>query len=158
MDTFTIRDLRERTGDFVRDAEAGKSSVPTKPGHPLGVLVPFDETLVRQGVPVALAIKLFAEETMTLRQAAKFAKLPLADFMQRCGAAGVSVVRCAYPPYIFPRTPAGDLAVVWGVARLCLLCNKLYESDTCGMRFLQYKISALTLSHVFYCKRQNIWR
>lgn len=93
MDIFTVRDLRERTGDLVRDAEAGKLSVLTKHGHPLGVLVPFDETLVRQGVPVALAIKLFDEETLTLRQAAKFAKLSLTDFMQRCGAAGVPVVR-----------------------------------------------------------------
>lgn len=93
MDTFTVRDLRERTGDLIRDAEAGKLSVLTKHGHPLGVLVPFDETLIRQGVPVALAIKLFDEEILTLRRAAKLAKLSLADFMQRCGEAGVAVVR-----------------------------------------------------------------
>lgn len=32
MDTFTIRDLRERTGDLVRHAEAGKLSLVTKHG------------------------------------------------------------------------------------------------------------------------------
>ena len=42
MDTFSIRDLRERTGDLVRDAEAGKLSLVTKHGQPVFLAVPFD--------------------------------------------------------------------------------------------------------------------
>lgn len=49
MDTFTVSDLRERTGELIRDAEAGKLSIVTKHGQPVFVAVPFDEVLVREG-------------------------------------------------------------------------------------------------------------
>ena len=49
MDAFTIRDLRERTGELIRDAEAGKLSIVTKHGQPVFVAVPFDETLLKAG-------------------------------------------------------------------------------------------------------------
>lgn len=93
MDTFTVRDLRERTGDLIRDAEAGKLSVVTKHGQPVFVAVPFDETLLREGVAVALAVKLFDEEVLTLRQAAKVAGMTLAQFMEECSAREIPVVR-----------------------------------------------------------------
>jgi prevent-host-death family protein len=105
MQTFTIRDLRDRTGDLVRDAEAGKLSVVTKHGQPVFVAVPFDEALVREGVAVALAVKLFEESTLTLQQGARFARMTLAQFAQECSARGVPVVR--YPPEELP----GELAV-----------------------------------------------
>ncbi len=60
METFTIRDLRERTEELVRDAEAGKLSVITKHGQAVFVAVPFDEVLPTSGVCVALVVKLFA--------------------------------------------------------------------------------------------------
>ena len=71
MQTFTIRDLRDRTGDLVRDAEAGKLSIVTKHGQPVFVAVPFDEDLVQEGVRTALAIKLFESDVVYLRQGAK---------------------------------------------------------------------------------------
>jgi len=49
MDVFTIRDLRERTGDLVRDAEEGRLSIITKHGQPIFVAVPFDEALLKEG-------------------------------------------------------------------------------------------------------------
>ena len=63
MDSFTIRDLRERTGDLVRNAEAGQLSVVAKHGHPLFVAVPLDAHLLESGVSVALACRLFAERS-----------------------------------------------------------------------------------------------
>ena len=93
MDTFTIRDLRERTGDLVRDAEAGKLSLVTKHGQPVFLAVPFDETLVKAGVRIDLAIKLFDENVLTSGQAAKLAGLPLAEFLKTCSEQGVPVVR-----------------------------------------------------------------
>lgn len=93
MDTFTIRDLRERTGDLVRDAEAGKLSLVTKHGQPVFLAVPFDETLVKEGVRIDLAIKLFDENVLSTGQAAKLAGLPLAEFLKICSEQGVSVVR-----------------------------------------------------------------
>ncbi|MGZ8219374.1 type II toxin-antitoxin system Phd/YefM family antitoxin [Methylomagnum sp.] len=55
MDTFTVRDLRERTGQLIRDAEAGELAVVTKHGHPVFAAVPFDERLLRESLPLALA-------------------------------------------------------------------------------------------------------
>ena len=48
MDTFTVRDLRERSGEWIRHAEEGKLSIITKNGHPVFVVVPFDETLPKE--------------------------------------------------------------------------------------------------------------
>jgi prevent-host-death family protein len=93
MHTFTIRELRDRTGELVRDAEAGKLSVVTKHGQPVFVAVPFDEVLLRGGVNVALAVKLFDEDALTIREGAKLAGMTLAEFMDECAAREVSVVR-----------------------------------------------------------------
>lgn len=93
MDTFTVRDLRERTGELIRDAEAGELSVITKHGRPVFVAVPFDEVLIREGVNVALAVKLFDDEVVSLGQAAKLAGMALAEFMEECAARDVPVVR-----------------------------------------------------------------
>lgn len=92
MDMFTIRDLRERTGDLVRDAEAGRISVVTKRGRPLFVTVPFDEALITQGIDLALAGKLYSEEILTLSRAAKLAGLSVEAFIEKLGAMGIDVV------------------------------------------------------------------
>lgn len=91
METFTVRDLRERTGELIRGAEAGKLSIVTKRGNPVFVAVPFDDALQESGVRTSLAIKLFDEGTLTLAQAAKFAGLGVEEMIERLGAAGVVV-------------------------------------------------------------------
>jgi len=96
METFSIRDLRERTGELVRHAEAGHLSVVAKHGHPLFVAVPLDEHLLEQGVAVALACRLFAEKTISLDRAAKLARLSVEAFIERLGAMGIPAVD--YPP------------------------------------------------------------
>ena len=73
MDAFTISDLRERTGELMRDAEAGKLSIVTKHGQPVFVAVPFNETLLKEGVGGALAVKLFDDDVISLGEAAKLA-------------------------------------------------------------------------------------
>ena len=93
METFTVRDLRERTGALIRGAEAGKLSVITKHGNPVFVAVPFDDALLESGVRTSLAIKLFDDGTLTLAQAAKFAGLGIEEMIERTGAAGVAVVQ-----------------------------------------------------------------
>lgn len=93
METFTVRDLRERTGELIRGAEAGKLSVVTKHGNPVFVAVPFDDALLESGVRTSLAIKLFDDGTVTLAQAAKFAGLSIEEMIERAGAAGVAVVQ-----------------------------------------------------------------
>ena len=53
----------------------------------------FDEKLLEQGVLVSLAVKLFDEEALTQRQAAKLAGLSLPEFFSACAARQVPVVR-----------------------------------------------------------------
>lgn len=93
METFTVRDLRERTGELIRGAQEGRLSVVTKHGNPVFVAVPFDDVLLESGVRVSLAVKFFDEGTLTLAQAAKFAGIGVEALIERAGAAGVTVVR-----------------------------------------------------------------
>jgi prevent-host-death family protein len=93
MQTFTIRDLRDNTGDLVREAESGHLSVVTKHGQPVFVAVPFDETLVREGVTVALATHLFDDEAISLGQAARLAGMGVADFMEHLGQLQIPIAR-----------------------------------------------------------------
>lgn len=93
MEAFTVRDLRERTGELIRGAEQGHLSVITKHGNPVFVAVPFDAVLLENGVRASLAIKLFDEGTLSLAQAAKLAGMGIEAFMERVGSAGLAVVR-----------------------------------------------------------------
>ena len=92
MDTFTVRDLREHTGTLIHDAEEGKLSLITKHGRPVFLAVPFSEELVNLGLPLAMAIKLYKEETMTLEKAAKVANLSLERFIGKLGKLGIPAV------------------------------------------------------------------
>lgn len=92
MESFTIRDLRERTGELVRNAEQGKLAVVAKHGHPLFVAVPLDEQLLRSGVGVALAVKLFQDGTLSLGRSAKLAGLSYEAFVEQLAAIGVPAV------------------------------------------------------------------
>ena len=93
MEMFTIRDLRNRTGELIREAEAGHLSLVTKHGQPVFVAVPFDETLLREGVRVALAVKLFDGEVVSIGKAAKLAGMPQSEFIDHLGALKIPVVR-----------------------------------------------------------------
>ncbi len=81
MDTFTVRDLRERTGELIRDAESGRLSVITKHGRPVFVAVPFDELLIREGIGLALALRLFEQADISLGKAARLAEISRQDFI-----------------------------------------------------------------------------
>lgn len=81
MDTFTVRDLRERTGELIRDAEAGRLSVITKHGRPVFVAVPFDELLIKEGIGLALALRLFQQAEISLGKAARLAGMSRQKFM-----------------------------------------------------------------------------
>ena len=96
MDVFTVRDLRERTGQLLQDAEEGRLSLVTKHGRPAFIAVPFDERLVTLGLQKALATRLFQEGVLSLSQAARVAGTPLEDFLDILHAAGVPAVD--YPP------------------------------------------------------------
>lgn len=95
LDVFTVRDLRQRSGDLLRDAEEGRLAVITKHGRPAILAVPFDERLLSHGIHRALALNLFEAGQVTLSQGAKLAGLPLEDFIELLGQSGIDAV--SYP-------------------------------------------------------------
>ena len=92
MQSFSIRDLRERFGTLSREVEQSCVSVVTRHGSPLFITVPFSEELLREGVHVTLAVKLLQEGTVSLGKAAKLAKMVVAEFSEYVSLLGVSVV------------------------------------------------------------------
>lgn len=92
METFSIRDLRERTGDLVRTAESGRLSIVAKHGHPVFVAVPLDEHVLTQGLSIALACRLFADKVLSLGKAARMANIPIESFIEHLGDMGIPSV------------------------------------------------------------------
>ena len=92
MDTFTVRDLREHTGQLIHDAEAGKLSLITKHGRPVFLAVPFSEALLELGLRQALAIKLYQENALSLEKAAKLAGISVEAFIEALGNLGIPIV------------------------------------------------------------------
>ena len=92
LDVFSVRDLRTRSGDLLKDAELGQLSLITKHGRPAILALPFDRRLLDQGVHRALALSLFEGRQLTLAQAAKVAGLSLDDFIDLLGSLGLAAV------------------------------------------------------------------
>ncbi len=98
MDTFavfTARDLRNRSGELLKDTEAGRVSLITKHGKPAILAIPFDNWLLDLGVNRAMVLHLFASRQLTLVQSAKVADLSLVAFIEILGE--VSVPAVDYP-------------------------------------------------------------
>ena len=93
---FSVRDLRQRSGELLRGAEQGRLAIVTKHGRPAILAVPFDERLLDHGAQRALALHLFENGHLTLTQAAKVAGMIAHDFVSLLGEAGVPAVD--YPP------------------------------------------------------------
>ena len=96
VDVFSMRDLRQRSGELIKEAEDGHLALITKHGRPAILAVPFDGRLLELGVHRTLALRLFEERHLTLVQAAWLAGMTAEEFMSLLGEAGVSAVD--YPP------------------------------------------------------------
>jgi prevent-host-death family protein len=92
MQAFAVRDLREHTGELVRNAENGHLSVVSKHGKPLFIAVPFDEILLSAGVNVALADKLVMAGELSVGAGAKLAGMVYADYLAHLGGQGYSMI------------------------------------------------------------------
>jgi len=93
METFSVRDLRERAGDLIRSAQEGKLSVITNRGNPVCIAIPFDDLLAREGVTAALALRLFDEGQISLGLAARLTGMSRQAFTEYLGRLGIAVVR-----------------------------------------------------------------
>lgn len=92
LEVFTARDLRNRSGELLRDATAGRISLVTKRGKPAFVAVPFDRQMLEYGLHRTMALDLFKSRQITLAQGAKIAAMPIGDFVSLLGAAGIPAV------------------------------------------------------------------
>ncbi len=92
MDTFSVRDLRERTGTLIHDAEAGKLSLITKHGKPVFLAIPFSDELIELGLRHTLAIHLYKEGVLTLAKAARLSDESLEGFIATLSKLGISVI------------------------------------------------------------------
>lgn len=96
LEVFSARDLRNRSGDLLRDASEGRLALITKHGRPAILAIPFDETLIQQGLHRNLAASLFEAKHLTLAQAAKLAGLSRGEFIDLLATLGIPAVD--YPP------------------------------------------------------------
>ena len=96
VDVFSMRDLRQRSGELIKEAEDGHLALITKHGRPAILAVPFDDRLLKLGVHRTLALRLFEQRHLTLVQAARLAGMTAEEFMNLLGEAGVPAVD--YPP------------------------------------------------------------
>lgn len=92
IEIYTVRELRQRTGDLLRNAESGRLALITKHGRPAFVAVPFDERLLKHGVNKALALHLFQSGQVTLSQAAKITSLSIENFLDLLGEFNIPAV------------------------------------------------------------------
>lgn len=93
MNTFTARELRERTSEVIRHAESGRLSVITKHGKPVFVALPFDELLVREGFGLALSLRLFEQAEISLGKAARLAGMNRQEFMDELHRRKIAISR-----------------------------------------------------------------
>lgn len=96
LDVFSVRDLRTRSGDLLKDAELGQISLITKHGRPAILALPFDQRLLDQGLHRALALSLLEGRQLTLAQAARIAGMSIEEFIELLGSVGLAAVD--YPP------------------------------------------------------------
>ena len=92
MQAFAIRDLREHTGELVRNAESGQYSVVSKHGKPLFVALPFDDALLNAGVNIALADSLVQRGELSVGAGAKLAAVTYSAYLQHLGTIGYSML------------------------------------------------------------------
>ena len=71
MLAFAIRDLREHTGELVKNAENLQCSIVSKHGKPLFIALPFDDALLASGAAISLADKLLKSGELSIAAAAK---------------------------------------------------------------------------------------
>lgn len=96
LDLLTQSDLCQHSQKLFDDTEQGRLAVVTDHGRPAFLAVPFNDRLLNHGIHRAMALYFFETGIVTLSQAAQLAGLPLEEFIELLGEAGVDAVD--YPP------------------------------------------------------------
>lgn len=93
MHTYNLAELPQHREEVLQDSNAGRLSVVTDEGRPLFVAVPFDDSILKNGINIDLAIKLFDDDVLSLGRAAELAGMGRIDFMNLLGEMGIPLVR-----------------------------------------------------------------
>lgn len=93
MDTLTVDEAAKQPTRIIHDVEKGEIALVTKDGRPLFIAVPVDEQLIKLGLPLALAIRLYEQETVSLGKAARIAAVSVSEFIDHLGARQIPVAR-----------------------------------------------------------------
>jgi predicted HTH domain antitoxin len=93
MHTYTLTELPQHRTDVLNDSQSGKLAVVIDEGRPIFLAVPFDDAMVKRGLNLDLAIKLYDEEVLSLGRAAELAGMNRIAFMNLLGEMGIPVVR-----------------------------------------------------------------
>ena len=92
MKTVGVRALRENPGLLSQCAAAGELLLVTNRSDPVSIALPFNDDLLRAGVQVHLAIKLYEDGVLTLVKAAHLAQMPVEQFMQALALLDITIV------------------------------------------------------------------
>ncbi len=92
MKSIGIRALRENPGLLSQAAAEGKLLLVTNRSEPVSIALPFGDDLIKAGIHVQLAIKLFEEGVLTLSKAANLAHMSVEQFMNSLASLGITVV------------------------------------------------------------------
>ena len=92
MQSIGIRALREHPGIFTQCAESGEYVLLTNRNTPISLSIPFNDELLKSGVHVNIACKLFQDNLLTLVKASKLAKMSVESFLEQLAIQGIDVV------------------------------------------------------------------
>ena len=93
MDAISVEQLIRSPGKLIEDAENGRLAVVTKAGRPLFLAVPYDERLAKEDGHVAVAVRLYESDAVSLGRGARIAGLSISEFIDRLGALQIPVIR-----------------------------------------------------------------
>ena len=93
MGAISTEQLIKSAAGLIAEAESGQVAIVTKDGRPLFLAVPYDERLSNEHVHVAIAVRLYENEVVSLGKAAKIAGLSQSEFIDRLGALNIPVIR-----------------------------------------------------------------
>jgi predicted HTH domain antitoxin len=93
MCAITVEQLIRTPARLIEEAESGEVAVVTKDGRALFLAVPVDDRLAKEDVLVAVAVRLYEREIVSIGRAARIASLSLGEFVDRLAALKIPVAR-----------------------------------------------------------------
>lgn len=92
LENNSVRGLWENPGVLKQCAAKGEFVLVTNRNGPRSLSEPFNDELLRAGVHISIAVKLYEDGLVTLDKAAMLAKMPLESFMKQLALLGVVMV------------------------------------------------------------------